>query len=58
MRMDPLRRNIEIAPGQSVDGLLVFSYPLSRDQWNTRKSMQVTISFKGAKDVTLNAPLS
>jgi hypothetical protein len=58
MRMDPLRRDIEIAPGQSVDGLLVFSYPLSRDQWNTRKSMQVTISFKGAKDVTLNAPLS
>jgi hypothetical protein len=54
--MDPLRRNIEIPPGQSVDGLVVFSYPLSRDQWNSRKSMQVTISFKGAKDVTLNAP--
>jgi hypothetical protein len=58
LRMDPLRRNIEIPPGQSVDGLVVFSYPLSRDQWNTRKSMQVTISFKGAKDVTLNAPQS
>jgi hypothetical protein len=57
LRMDPLRRDIEIPPGQSVDGLLVFSYPLSRDQWNTLKSMQVTISFKGAKDVTLNAPL-
>jgi len=37
---------------------VVFSYPLSRDEWNTRKSMQVTISFKGAKDVTLNAPPS
>jgi hypothetical protein len=54
MRMDPLRRNTEIPPGQSVDGLLVFSYPLSRDEWNSRKSMQVTITFKGAKDVTLN----
>ena len=56
MRMDPLRRNTEIPPGQSVDGLLVFSYPLSQDEWNKRKSMQVTITFKGAKDVTLNAP--
>ena len=56
MRMDPLRRNIEIPPGQSVDGLLVFSYPLSQDEWNKRKSMQVTVTFKGAKDVTLNAP--
>jgi hypothetical protein len=39
-----------------VDGLLVFSYPLSQDEWNKRKSMQVTVTFKGAKDVTLNAP--
>jgi hypothetical protein len=39
-----------------VDGLVVFSYPLSREQWDARKSMQVTISFNGAKDVTLDAP--
>jgi hypothetical protein len=58
LRMDPLRRNVQIQPGQSVDGMVVFSYPLSREQWDTRKSMQVTISFNGAKDVTLNAPAS
>ena len=58
MRMDPLRRNLQIPPGQSVDGLIVFSYPLSRDDWDKRKAMQVTISFNGAKDVTLNAPSS
>jgi hypothetical protein len=56
LRMDPLRRDVQIQPGQSVDGLVVFSYPLSREQWDARKSMQVTISFNGAKDVTLNAP--
>jgi hypothetical protein len=54
LRMDPLRRNTEIPAGQSVDGLLVFSYPLSQDEWNSRKSMQVTVTFNGAKDVTLN----
>jgi hypothetical protein len=58
LRMDPLRRDIQIQPGQSVDGLVVFSYPLSREEWDSRKSMQVTISFNGAKDVTLNAPPS
>lgn len=58
LRMDPLRRDIQIQPGQSVDGLVVFSYPLSRQEWDTRKSMQVTVSFNGAKDITLTAPPS
>jgi hypothetical protein len=58
VRMDPLRRDLKIQPGQSVDGLVVFSYPLSREDWDKRKSMQVTISFNGAKDVTLTAPSS
>jgi len=56
MRMDPLRRDLKIEPGQSVEGLIVFSYPLSRDDWTKRKAMQVTVTFNGAKDVTLNAP--
>jgi hypothetical protein len=58
LRMDPLRRDIQIQPGQSVDGLVVFSYPLSREEWDKRKSMEVTVSFNGAKDVTLTAPPS
>jgi len=58
LRMDPLRRDAQIQPGQSVDGLVVFSYQLSKEQWEKRKSMQVTITFNGAKDVTLSAPLS
>ena len=56
VRMDPLRRDLQIQPGQSADGLVVFSYPLSREDWDKRKSMQVTISLNGAKDVTLSAP--
>ena len=46
------------SPGQSVDGLVVFSYPLSREEWDKKKSMQLTVSFNGAEDVTLNAPPS
>jgi hypothetical protein len=58
LRMDALRRDIQIQPGQSVDGMVIFSYPITRDEWEKRKSMQVTITFNGAKDVTLNAPSS
>jgi hypothetical protein len=58
VRTDPLRRDRQIQPGESVDGLVVFSYPLSREDWDKRKSMQVTITFSGAEDVTLDAPPS
>lgn len=56
LRMDPLRRNTTIASHQSADGLLVFSYPLSRQEWDSRKAMNVTISFAGAKELLLTAP--
>lgn len=56
LRMDPLRRDTVIQPGQSVDGLLIFSYPLSRQQWDSRKSMQLTVALDNAKDITLTAP--
>ena len=56
LRMDPLRRNTQIPPHQSLDGLLIFSYPLTRQQWDSRKSMAVTISFANAKELVLAAP--
>jgi hypothetical protein len=56
LRMEPLRRDLVIGPGQTADGLLVFSYPLSRDDWQRRKAMSVTLSFNGAEDLTLTAP--
>jgi hypothetical protein len=56
LRMEPLRRDTVIQPGQTVDGLVIFSYPLSREQWDSRKSMQLTLELDNAKDVTLTAP--
>jgi hypothetical protein len=56
IKMDPLRRDISIPPGGSVDGLLVFNYPISQQQWATRKSFNVTVSFANAREVTLRGP--
>jgi hypothetical protein len=56
LRMEPLRRDTVVQPGQTVDGLVIFSYPLSREQWDSRKSMQLTLELDNSKDVTLIAP--
>ena len=55
LRMDPLRRNTQIPAGGSMDGLVIFSYPLTREQWDSRKSMAVTVSFANARELTIPA---
>ncbi len=58
IRMDPFRRDVTIQPGDSIDGLLVFNYPLDPAQWSNRKSMTVTVSFANARELTMRAPPS
>jgi hypothetical protein len=45
LRMDPLLRDTVIAPGQTVEGLLVFNYSMSKDAWEQRKGFSVAVSF-------------
>ncbi|MBT9330217.1 hypothetical protein [Paracidobacterium acidisoli] len=51
----PVLRNTTLQPGAAVQGLLIFNYPLSFDQWNQRQSFKVTISFAHAKDLVLTS---
>lgn len=52
-RMQPLQRHQTIAPGQSVDGLMVFSYPWSQQKWNQHTKAALTIRFVRGKDLVL-----
>jgi len=52
----PLLRDAAIAPGETVEGQLVFNYAITQAQWNARKSLDVTISFVHQNDLTLTAP--
>ncbi len=52
-RMKPLSRHQVIAPGQSVEGLMVFNYAWSQQQWNQRKNAHVVISFQNGRPLTL-----
>jgi hypothetical protein len=45
LRMDPLLRDTVIAPGQTVEGLLVFNYSMSKDAWEQRKQFSISVSF-------------
>lgn len=55
MQTSPLARHQVIAPGQTVQGLVVFNYPLTKDQWDKRKTAQITVSFEQGRSLT--APL-
>jgi hypothetical protein len=56
MKTDPVLRDTTIEPGQSVDGTLIFNYPVSKADWDQRKSLDVTISFLHQKNLTMRAP--
>jgi hypothetical protein len=45
MRAHPLLRGTVIAPGQTVEGQLIFNYPLTKQQWEARQGLDVTIQF-------------
>jgi len=53
LRMQPLARHQTIAPGQSAEGLMVFSYPLSAQQWGQRKNSQIIVSFQNGRSLVL-----
>lgn len=56
MKQEPLLRDTTIQPGATVDGQLVFNYPITRDQWGLRRSMDISVSFVHQKDLTMQAP--
>ena len=53
MRMQPIARHQVIAPGQSVEGLMIFNYAWSQQQWDQRKDAQTVISFQNGRSLAL-----
>lgn len=56
LKREPLLRDITIQPHSSAEGQLVFNYPLTKEQWDARRSFDITIAFQHQKDLTLQAP--
>lgn len=50
----PLLRHSVVQSGGDLQGLLVFSYPLTKEQWDRRASFQVRASFDHGRDIQLS----
>lgn len=56
MKREPLLRDTTIPAGATAEGQLIFNYPIPKDQWDMRRSLDITISFLHQKDLVLPAP--
>jgi len=53
MRTKLLTRHLVIAPGQSAEGMMVFNYAWSPQQWAQRKKPHLTVSFQNGRSLIL-----
>ena len=56
LRSAPFDRSATLQPGQSTEGLAIFSFPFTRQQWDSRKSGAIVISFAHQKDLAIGFP--
>lgn len=56
LRADPIPRDLTLTPGQSVEGLAIFNFPLSKEQWDKLQNAKVAISFMHQKDLEFVIP--
>jgi hypothetical protein len=56
LRADPIPRDITLTPGQSVEGLAIFNFPFTKDQWDKLQTAKVAISFIHQKDLEFVVP--
>ena len=56
LRSTPFDRSATIAPGQSIEGQAVFSFPFTRQQWDSRKTGYIVVSFTHQNDLKIAFP--
>ncbi len=54
LRGDPIPRDITLSPGQTAEGLAIFNYPISKEQWDTLQTAKVVIQFMHQKNLEIN----
>ena len=53
LKADSIHRDITVNPGQAVQGLEIFNFPISKAQWDTLQSAKVVVSFMHQKNLEL-----
>jgi len=52
----PLLRETSIPPGGQAEGMVLLNFPVTEDQWKTRKSATVTLTFYHQPAITIAIP--
>ena len=55
LKTDSIKRDITLTPGQAVEGLEVFNFPISKEQWDTLQTVKVVINFMHQRNLELIA---
>lgn len=53
---EPLIRETTIAPGESVEGLILTHYTMTKEEWTQNKGLSYTIGLRYQKNLVLSAP--
>ncbi len=53
LKTDSIDRDITLSPGQAIDGLEIFNFPISKVQWDTLRSAKVVVSFMHQKNLEI-----
>ncbi len=56
LRGDSIHRDITLTPGQSVQGLAIFNFPITKEQWDTLQTAKVVVSFMHQKNLEVLLP--
>jgi hypothetical protein len=51
----PLQNESSIAPNSTQSGVVVFSFPVAREDWDKRRSLQATVNFYDHAPLVINA---
>jgi hypothetical protein len=55
-KKDPLRRDTTLAPGQEIEGQLIFNYSINKAQWDARTGIDLYFEFLYQKELVLHVP--
>ena len=56
LRTDSIPRDTTLNPGQSVQGLAIFNFPINKEQWDSLQTAKVVVSFMHQKNLEIVLP--
>jgi hypothetical protein len=56
LRAGSIPRDTTLTPGQSVQGLAIFNFPITKEQWDTLQTAKVVVSFMHQKNLEIVLP--